>query len=113
MSGGAQTHGDGYDKGQDIGLNRVIPRHNDHPCVKPLALTRHLATLILPPAAVVRRRLLVPFCGVGSEVIGAMQAGWDEIVGIEQDAHYCEIANRRIEYWRSLPPVSPDRTDAA
>jgi site-specific DNA-methyltransferase (adenine-specific) len=111
-SNGAQTHGEGYDRRQDIGLNRVIPRKNDHPCVKPLALTRYLATLLLPPASVAPRRLFVPFAGTGSEVIGAMQAGspivpggrWDEIVGIEQDAHYCEIARRRIEHWRKLLP---------
>ena len=49
------------------------------------------------------RRLFVPFCGSGSEMIGAMQAGWDEIVGVEQDGRYCEIARRRIEYWRNSP----------
>jgi site-specific DNA-methyltransferase (adenine-specific) len=87
MSNGAQIHGEGYDQGQDIGLNRVIPRHNNHPCVKPLELTRHLASLLRPSTAVFPRRLWVPFCGVGSEMIGAEQAGWDEIVGVEQDAH--------------------------
>ena len=102
MSGGAQSHGEGYDRGQDIGFNRVISRYNDHPCVKPLELCRHLATLLLPPQSVAPRRLLVPFAGSGSEMIGAMQAGWDEIVGIEQDAHYCEIAERRIQYWRGI-----------
>jgi site-specific DNA-methyltransferase (adenine-specific) len=93
---------------------------NDHPTVKPLALTRWLAALLLPPPSVGPRRLLVPFLGSGSEMIGAMQAGWDEIVGVEQDAHYCEIAKRRLEYWRMasvshdvLPLSSPGRTDAA
>jgi hypothetical protein len=109
MSNGAQMHGEGYDRGQGIGLNRVIPRYNDHPCVKPLALTRHLAALLLPPASVAPRRLLAPFLGSGSEMIGALQAGWDEIVGIEQDARYREIAKRRIAYWRKFPPVSPER----
>jgi site-specific DNA-methyltransferase (adenine-specific) len=71
-------------------------RHNGHPCVKPLALTRYVATLLLPPASVAPRRLLVPFAGSGSEMIGALQAGWDQVVGIEQDAHYCEIAEKRI-----------------
>ena len=113
MSNGAQAHGEGYDRGQDIGMNRIIPRKNNHPCVKPLALTRYLATLLLPPTSVTPRRLFVPFCGTGSELIGAMQAGWDEIVGVEQDAHYCEIARHRIEHWRKLLPASPERTDAA
>jgi DNA modification methylase len=100
MSNGAQIHGEGYDKGQDIGLNRVIPRRNDHPCVKPIALTRHLATLLLPPASVSPRRLLVPFSGAGSELIGGLLAGWDVIVGIEQDEHYCRIAEARIDSFR-------------
>ena len=43
---------------------------NDHPCAKPLALCRYLATLILPPIRETPRRLLVPFCGTGSEIIG-------------------------------------------
>ena len=33
-------------------------------------------------------------------MIGALLAGWDEIVGIEQDAHYCKISKLRLEYWR-------------
>jgi hypothetical protein len=113
MSGGAQAYGEGYDKGQGIGLNRVIGRYNDHPCVKPLALTRHLASLLLPPALVAPRRLWAPFAGSGSEMIGAMQAGWDEIVGIEQNPHYCEIARARLEHWRNLLPSAPARNDAA
>lgn len=39
---------------------------------------------------------MVPFSGSGSEMIGAMEAGWDEIVGIEQDAVYCETAKNRL-----------------
>ena len=88
-------------------------RRNDHPCVKPLALCRYLAALLLPPDSVSPRRLMVPFAGTGSEMIGAELAGWDEIVGIEQNPHYCEIAKLRLQYWRMLPPASPGRKDAA
>jgi site-specific DNA-methyltransferase (adenine-specific) len=73
---------------------------NDHPCVKPLALCRYLATLILPPARDTPRRLLVPFSGSGSEIIGALMAGWDEVVGIEREDKYVHIAERRIMHWR-------------
>jgi DNA modification methylase len=73
---------------------------NDHPCVKPLPLCRYLAALLLPAASVAQRRLVVPFCSSGSEIIGGVQAGWDEIVGVEQNAHYCEIAEARLRYWR-------------
>lgn len=71
--------------------------NNTHPTLKPLALTEYLARLILPPASIGERRLLVPFSGSGSEMIGALKAGWDTVVGIEQDKHYCEIAEQRLQ----------------
>ena len=52
------------------------------------------------------RRLLVPFSGSGSEMIGALLAGWDEVVGIERETEYCEIAEARLRFWeqqRSRP----------
>ena len=73
------------------------PRRNCHPTVKPLALCRYLATLILPPARETPRRLLVPFSGSGSEMIGAIEAGWDWITGIEREAEYVAIARGRID----------------
>ena len=60
-----------------------------------------------PPAEYAPRRILIPFSGSGSEMIGAMQAGWEEVVGIEQDSEYCEIARRRIEYWDSQKAKTP------
>ena len=70
---------------------------NHHPTLKPIGLTEYLARLILPPTEC--PVLLVPFSGAGSEMIGATQAGWPAIVGIEQDASYVEIANARIAHW--------------
>jgi site-specific DNA-methyltransferase (adenine-specific) len=72
---------------------------NGHPCAKPLRLCQYLATLILPPARETPRRLLVPFCGSGSEIIGALLAGWDEVVGIETNTAYIDIAEYRIRHW--------------
>lgn len=69
---------------------------NTHPTVKPVALTTWLAKLLLPADSVSPRRLLVPFSGSGSEIIGALRAGWDEVTGVDQDADYCEIARARI-----------------
>ena len=42
MSGGAQSKGEGYDKGQGIGLNREIEKKNTRPTVKPDELMRYL-----------------------------------------------------------------------
>ena len=73
---------------------------NGHPTLKPQDLIRQLATLLLPPARTdgVPRRLLVPFSGAGSEIVGALQAGWDEVQGIEQEAEYQAIAQKRIAH---------------
>ena len=71
---------------------------NIHPTLKAIELTRWLATMLLPPprADGQMRRILVPFSGAGSEMIGCLQAGWDEVVGIEGEARYIEIAKSRI-----------------
>lgn len=83
---------------------------NNHPCIKPLSLCRWLATLLLPPASVKPRRLLVPFAGSGSEIIGALQAGWDEVVGIDQDATYCGMVPLRVEHHLGLIAKQEDIT---
>ena len=69
---------------------------NFHSTVKPLSLTKYLATLIKPPTG---GRLLVPFSGSGSEMIGALQAGWEYVEGVELTEEYIPIAKARIEYW--------------
>ena len=84
-------------------------RANIHTTVKPLDLCRYLATLILPPERSQNesartqkgntRKLIVPFCGSGSEMIGGLQAGWDEVDGIDIEADYCKIAIARLTYW--------------
>jgi site-specific DNA-methyltransferase (adenine-specific) len=68
----------------------------DHPTVKPIRLCQYLATLILPPARESPRKLLVPYSGSGSEIIGALQAGWDSVTGIEINASYVAQAKRRL-----------------
>ena len=75
----------------------VQPQQNHHPCVKPIRLTEWLARLILPPERSEPRKLLVPYCGSGSEMIGAMRAGWDDVWGIECEKQYVEIAKKRIQ----------------
>lgn len=77
-------------------------RRNLHPCLKPLTLTRSIATLALPPAVYAPRRILIPFCGSGSEYLGALLAGWEEIIGIEMMPEYCRIAEARIAYWEQM-----------
>ncbi len=66
---------------------------NVHPTVKPLALTTYLARLILPPVEGVR--LLVPFCGSGSEMLGGTRAGWSHVEGIDSWDVAVKIARER------------------
>lgn len=75
-------------------------RRNVHPTIKPISLARHLATLLLPPASYGPRRLLVPFSGAASEVIGADLAGWEAVTGIELGEDHVAIANARRAYWQ-------------
>ena len=87
------------------GAGRSSGVRNHHPTLKPVSLMRHLAALLLPPPREdgQPRRLLVPYSGSGSEIIGALLAGWDEVVGIELDPRYVEIAAARIDHARHDP----------
>jgi site-specific DNA-methyltransferase (adenine-specific) len=69
---------------------------NVHPTVKPLDLIRYLARMVLPPELDGPRRILVPFAGSGSEMIGARQAEWDEVVGVELSEAFAAIAEARL-----------------
>jgi site-specific DNA-methyltransferase (adenine-specific) len=81
------------------GAGRTGGARNHHPTLKPIALTKWLASLIKPPTA--GAKLLVPFSGAGSEMIGALQAGWPLVLGIEGEAEYIAIAHARIAAWRT------------
>ena len=81
------------------GNDRNNRLRNPHPTVKPIALARWLAALLLPPDAYAPRRLLIPFLGSGSEAIGAGLVGWEQITGIEFDADTCAIAEARLAHW--------------
>ena len=90
MNGGK---GNPYNRG-------VKPLKNNHPTVKPLMLTKYIATLLLPPQEYAPRRLLIPFAGSGSEAVGALLAGWDEIVLVEMQERHCAVARDRLIWWR-------------
>ena len=72
---------------------------NTHPTLKSISLTTYLSKLLLPPVEYADRRLLVPFSGVASEMIGGLLAGWEYVEGIELTPEYVPIAYKRLEYW--------------
>ena len=89
--------GDGMPLRQN-GTERKMPvRYNNHPTVKPIKLIEYLAKLLLPP--IENSSILIPFSGVGSEMIGSCFAGWNNITGVEIDKNYVAIANKRLDYW--------------
>lgn len=78
------------------GAGRTGGARNHHPTLKPISLTTWLARLIMPPRPGV---ILVPFAGAGSEMIGALKAGWGAVFGIEREADYLPIARARLAHW--------------
>lgn len=74
-------------------LKRVI---NTHPTVKPLKLLSYLVKLVTPPGGT----CLDPFAGSGTTGVACIKEGFD-FIGIEQDAAYLEIAERRIAHARA------------
>lgn len=89
----------GVMSGRRDGSLGSIPRgKNPHPTIKPIKVARHFASLLLPPESAGERKLLVPFSGVGSEIIGALLAGWEYVVGVEISGTYSGISRMRISH---------------
>lgn len=64
---------------------------NTHPTVKPVELMKYLIKLVAPKGA----HILDPFAGSGSTGMACKQLGY-RFTGIDLDANYCDIAERRI-----------------
>lgn len=80
------------------GVGSFEPRRNTHPTVKPIALMRWLCRLITPPGGVI----LDPFLGSGTTAIAAALEGFN-VIGIEREPDYLQIARARIAYWTAQP----------
>lgn len=80
-------------------------RFNPHATIKPIALIKHLASLLLPPEGY-ESRLLIPFSGAGSEMIGALLAGWQHVTGIELEAKHVDVARLRLDWWLEASRLS-------
>lgn len=85
-------------KERDAGLEEK----NTHTTIKPLSVNMWLARMLLPPDRYTPRRILVPFAGVASEVVGSMLAGWDHITGVEITKEYYEIGKQRTGWWKEM-----------
>jgi hypothetical protein len=84
------------------GAGRSGGARNIHPTVKPVALMEWLVRLVTPPGGVV----LDPFLGSGTTGCAAVRLGFD-FIGIEREAEYVEIAERRIRLAANAPRSKP------
>jgi site-specific DNA-methyltransferase (adenine-specific) len=76
----------------DHGIKKIIPRADQHPTLKPIALAEHFIRLHTLPGETV----LDPFCGSGTTGVACLQLG-RKFVGIDLSAEYCRIARARLE----------------
>jgi hypothetical protein len=94
----------GRDSGQD---NRSVPYKkrpemlsNTHPTLKPISLSYRILKLFKSPN---EQKIVYPFAGVQSEVIGGYKAGFTDYVGCELNEEYVNIGNARFEHWKNKP----------
>ena len=92
MSGGEETREDRLAHG----LTNHPKMQNFHPTVKPIELMRYLVRLTKTPTGGI---VLDPFTGSGTTGIACVLEG-REFIGIEREAEYVEIAEKRIAHYK-------------
>jgi len=95
---------EGRDSGQD---DRSVPYKkrpemlsNTHPTLKPISLSYRILKLFKSPN---EQKIIYPFAGVQSEVIGGYKAGFTDYIGCELSEEYVNIGNARFEHWKNKP----------
>lgn len=81
------------------------PQQNNHPTLKPIALNEQILKLFKTPN---QQKICYAFGGAGSEIIGGIKAGFDNLVGCEINQEYVDIANARIKYWKETMTTQTD-----
>ena len=74
---------------------------NNHPTLKPIKLNERILKLFKTPN---EQKIIYPFAGSGSEIIGGIKAGFKNWQGCELSEDYVEIAKARIEHWSKEEP---------
>jgi DNA modification methylase len=82
------------------GNERNNHQKNTHPTLKPISLSYRILKLFKSPN---EQKIIYPFAGVQSEVIGGYKAGFINYVGCELSEEYVNIGNARFEYWKNKP----------
>ena len=78
-----------------------LNKQNHHPTVKPISLMRYLVRLTKTPTGGV---VVDPFMGSGTTGC-ACALEWRDFIGIEREADYFEIAEKRIAHWALQPTL--------
>jgi DNA modification methylase len=83
------------------GVTSELPKvKNNHPTLKPISLSYRVLKLFKTPNP---QKIVYPFAGVQSEVIGGYKAGFTDFSGCELNAEYVDIGNVRFEHWKDKP----------
>lgn len=98
-----QTGNGASGKPSSISAGRNTVYQNNHPTVKPIELMRYLVRLTKTPTGGV---VLDPFMGSGTTGCACVLEG-REFIGIEREAEYVEIAEKRIAHYRL--PILDDK----
>lgn len=91
-----------------VRIPKIVPRAEDHPTPKPVALIAHFLMLHGRPGDVV----LDPFMGRAPAGVAAMNAGM-RYIGIELDREHFDIACRRVEHAYAQPRLFAEQERAA
>ena len=83
-----------------------VYQKNNHPTLKPISLIYQVLKLFKNPN---EQKIVYPFAGVQSEVIGGFKAGFTDYVGCELSAEYVDIGNARFDYWKDKSIDKKDR----
>lgn len=78
------------------GNDRTTKMKNNHPTLKPIALNKRILSLFKTPN---EQKILYPFAGTFSEVIGGYLAGFTNYAGCELGENWIEIGEARFKYW--------------
>jgi hypothetical protein len=92
LDGGKMLTGSGNER------NNV--QKNNHPTLKPISLSYRVLKLFKTPNP---QKIVYPFAGVQSEVIGGYKAGFTDFSGCELSEEYVNIGNARFDYWKNKP----------
>ena len=80
-------------------LDDAMKVKNNHPTLKPIELNYKVLKLFKSPN---NQKIIYPFAGSGSEIIGGEKAGFDCWEASELSEEWEAIAKARIKHWRSI-----------